>query len=306
MTTYDLIDILPNTLSNQFDFTAVYGDDSFYIFSTEFFVSEIYQHFASRKIRLADNNPTENLIALFNIWKSYRNDTYARRAYALDIDYNPLENYDSTETKEGKDTLTRGTQDQRTHADTDTRTNENTDTRTHADTDMRTHENTDTRTHNDTITTTFNNTDTTNHTGTDTTDRNVYGVNSAEASNADRDTVTHDTTDETTHGGDQDDAHKGTITDAHTGTITDAHTGTITDAHTGTIKDAHTGTITDAHTGTDTTATEYILKRHGNIGVTTSQQMLESDLALLKYDLSLIAVCDFIDRYTIYTGGIDL
>lgn len=50
------------------------------------------------------------------------------------------------------------------------------------------------------------------------------------------------------------------------------------------------------HTGDD--VTNYTLERYGNIGVTTSQQMLASDLDLLKYDIALEAIKEFMDQYT--------
>ena len=43
---------------------------------------------------------------------------------------------------------------------------------------------------------------------------------------------------------------------------------------------AETGTDTNAESGTDTHTRDYTLTRHGNIGVTTSQQMIESERAL--------------------------
>ena len=61
-------------------------------------------------------------------------------------------------------------------------------------------------------------------------------------------------------------------------------------------------TVTNTGSGTDTTQTEYGLKRkevedirvHGNIGVTTSQQMIESEISLrAKYDIYKIISREF-------------
>ena len=61
-------------------------------------------------------------------------------------------------------------------------------------------------------------------------------------------------------------------------------------------------TVTNTGSGTDTTQTEYGLKRkevedirvHGNIGVTTSQQMIESEMSLrAKYDIYKIISREF-------------
>ena len=74
------------------------------------------------------------------------------------------------------------------------------------------------------------------------------------------------------------------------GTDTNTHTGTDTMAHTGYDTSADTGTDTTTHTGTDT------LTRRGNIGVTTSQQMLESELKLRALYNMVIIIYDDIDK----------
>ena len=65
---------------------------------------------------------------------------------------------------------------------------------------------------------------------------------------------------------------------------------------------SYNSTVTNTGSGTDTTQTEYGLKRkevedvrvHGNIGVTTSQQMIESELSLrAKYDIYKIIAREF-------------
>ena len=297
MTAYKIGDVLDDmTLTNQFDFSASYVDKgsnphTFTIFDTTFFANEVKRQFYDRKINLSKLAPDTDLVTLFGIWKGSRADAYARRAYALSIKYEPLDNYDRTETREGSSETTHGETITTTHADTDTRTHANNDTRTNANNDTTTYANTDTTTHNNTDETTFD--------GSETTEKGLYGVNSV--TDVDSDTETKSFTDRTDTV-----AHTGTIADAHTGTVTDAHTGTITDAHTGTITDAHTGTITDAHSGKDSTEDGYTLRAYGNIGVTTSAAMLQEDKGLLSYDLALIAVCDFVDRYTYYSAGLSL
>ena len=80
----------------------------------------------------------------------------------------------------------------------------------------------------------------------------------------------------------------GTITDGKSGTETTTHSGTITDGKTGTEQTSHTGTITHSFEET----------KHGNLGVTTSQQMLESEIELrLKYKLRPLIVKAFLDEY---------
>ena len=244
-----IIEALPETITNQFDFTAVYHKDantdiSFTVFNSDFFVTELYQHFSDRNILLDEDNPDTALVSLFGIWKASRADVYARRMYALSINYDPLNNYDRTETKSGSSSVVHGE--------------------------------TVTRTHNDTSTESYNNYKETNtKTGNVTTADGLYGVNSVTAVNSDTSTETYNN-------------------------VKDEN------AITGSKSDAHTGTIADAHTGTDSTTDGYTLTAKGNIGVTTSAAMLSEDLDLLKHDIALTAVCDFIDRYTWVLEGLSL
>lgn len=49
-------------------------------------------------------------------------------------------------------------------------------------------------------------------------------------------------------------------------------------------------------------ANEHYMKRSGNIGVTTTQQMAESEIELRKHDLLLEFVTRFIERHCYYAG----
>lgn len=94
-------------------------------------------------------------------------------------------------------------------------------------------------------------TKTTNGTGTTSTDSQtgIFGFNSAESNPS------------------------GTIDGNQTDTITDR-----TETETGTDTSTQSGTITDTESGKET------IERSGNIGVTTSQQMLQSEFEVRKYD----------------------
>lgn len=83
-------------------------------------------------------------------------------------------------------------------------------------------------------------------------------------------------------------------------------TGTIKDQHGQTLNgltNEKTGKETTAHTGTD--EDEYTLVKYGNLGVTTSQQMLESDLDLIRRDLVMDGIREFIDRFTYFSLEVD-
>lgn len=87
-----------------------------------------------------------------------------------------------------------------------------------------------------------------------------------------------------------------------TGGQTATATGTNTLTRTGTEQttfnttETDTGTQTDVDTGSDTHTRNYTLTRSGNIGVTTSQQMIESERNLWKWNFFRDVVFPDIDR----------
>ena len=119
----------------------------------------------------------------------------------------------------------------------------------------------------------------------------------------------HNTENETTSFTNRIDTDAGTSANAKTGTETtsftgrtDTDAGTSANAKTGTdtltynTTDADTGTQTDAQTGSDTATRNYRLTRSGNIGVTTSQQMIESERALWLWNFFYKIVFPDVDR----------
>ena len=236
-----------------------------------------------------------------------------RKLYdALRIQYNPLENYSMLEvrTPDLTDERTPDLTDTKTLDLTDERTADLTNERTADLTDEKTLDLTDERTpdltHNEDTDDVKGNTINSNATS------KIYGYNSTTANpstenegsqtttshkvNTDTgtDTTTHTGTDTTTHTGTDTVTDTGTDTDTHTGTDTTTHTGTDTMTETGTDTQTHTGTDTVVRTGTETTThtgTE-TLSRAGNIGVTTSQQMLQSEFEVRKIDLTDIIYND--------------
>lgn len=86
----------------------------------------------------------------------------------------------------------------------------------------------------------------------------------------------------------------GKQTGKQTGTNTVAKTGT--DTMTYNTSDTDTGTQTLADSGSDTRTRNYTLKRSGNIGVTTSQQMLQSERELWMWSYFNDVVFPDVDR----------
>ena len=136
-------------------------------------------------------------------------------------------------------------------------------------TDYLTDDHTTTRTHTDTITRTHNDTLTTTHGAGSTNTHSVYGFNSSTEAPADKDITTTN----------------GTDSDAHTGTVTDAHTGSITDKDTGTRKHdtSDSGTVTTTRTG--------------NIGVTSTQSLIQEQREVVKLNIIDVIIKDFADRF---------
>ena len=152
----------------------------------------------------------------------------------------------------------------------------------------------------DETTTTATGTNTVTKTGTDTTTYNTQDTETGTQTNqkAGTETKTYNTEDADT--GTQITRKSGTETktynteDADTGTQTIRKTGTDTTTYNTTESDR--GTQTNAETGTDSHTRNYELTRSGNIGVTTSQQMIEAERQLLMWDYFHTVVFPDIDR----------
>lgn len=205
---------------------------------------------------LTDNSKTMLAMSIFSIYSN----KWIRLYRILSLEYEPIENYNMTETEKT------------------TSTNENTDTITTNTTNSNdvTETNTGTNTANDSENTTGKNTITDSRTIAEnnnvTNNNSLYGFNSVSGVNADSQngTETRDTTDNNTHNDDL----KCTRTNEHTENI---NTSKVT-AQKNDIKDVKDGTHTENGTQDRT------LARHGNIGVTTSQQMLNSEIELWQWD----------------------
>lgn len=210
---------------------------------------------------IVENNFTENsktmlAMSIFSIYSNKWNKLYR----VLSLEYEPIENYNMIETENA------------------TSTNENTDTITTNTTNSNdiTETNTGTNTANDSENTTGKNAITDSRTVTEnnnvTNNNSLYGFNSTSGVNSDSQNGTEkrNLTDSNTHNDDL----KGTRTNEHSENI---NTSKVT-AQKNDIKDVKDGTHTENGTQNRT------LTRHGNIGVTTSQQMLNSEIELWQWD----------------------
>lgn len=365
--------ILKNDNTTTYTFAVTYTDledvtHNYNVFTDAQFRQIVKQMFGSRTYNDWEDETTEaqcraDFAASFLAWKSTRADTYARRMYALDVKFNPLENYRSHEEREGsfthgesvelsfedrKDTRQDDTYTERTydgyqeHTTDDSfvehsYTNYKETTKDDSYVERSYDQFKETTKDDSTLTRSYNQYKESTQFGAQTTTNKISAddsssfVNSAQTENAqhtDDKTTTGSYTDE--HGYDSignEKATTGSYKDQNgfdtlgneksiTGSYKDQHGqsqfGRIT-AYDGSYKDEHgftagdvlekSGTETTAHTGTDTDG--YTLERYGNIGVTTSQQMLASDLDLLRYDITMTAIREFISGYTYLSCEVD-
>ena len=207
------------------------------------------------------------------LWFNSHHFLFSHAVALWNATYNPIENYDRTETETIEST----------------RTGERGNTDTHSGTDATT------------TTGTRNNSDA--HSGTDTTTRNltdstitnretgIAGFNSSAYSDANSE-------DETS-----------TITKTGTEALQHGETITTTETTGGTESLAHGHTIVSSGTDSEDSEVTRNSRIHGNIGVTTAQQMIEAELELANrfwiydYIASAFESDNFITVYRAYYDG---
>lgn len=243
---------------------------------------------------------------------------FDRTMEALMSEYDPIENYnrfeDWTRTPDLTDTDQKTGQDSTAHSGNDSLVHTGTDTVADTGKDTTTHSGKDTTDHSGKDTTDNSGTDSTLHTFTNyketvteaggkTTEEQVsafdsgtyqaskktietYGDPSTRTTEkaitgSNTDALTHGHKEELTHG------HKEELTHGHKEELEHGHTETTTRGTTDTqnfnSSEATTygSTVTGRHTGTE----KYTAHLHGNIGVTTTQQMITQEIELRKYDV---------------------
>lgn len=275
----------------------------------------------------------------WNEFHDLHDDTAWRLYQAFAAEYKPLENYSMTETGSDSRTSSRTVQDERTnaidesltrtgtikHEGTSGATTEESATRTDDLTSELKRTGTVGVTAQDTGKTTDSTKVTTTNTGTQSNETSATATNSVSAydsadfSNRDKqtntgtDTRTDNLTSISTNSGDIDTTASSTATTTNntsdqtknTGTQTNAASGTMT----GTTSDTQTNDTTDTTNRTETVTGEttdsgtdnlqHTLTRSGNIGVTTSQQMLTSEVYLrARNNLVHYIVELFVSQYT--------
>ena len=231
------------------------------------------------------------------VQKWYR--TFEKWVTALNIDYDPLYNYDRTE--EWTDTHTGTVTDAGSGTTSDSRSISRSGTNEVSTTDGSTTNNTRT----DNLTETTNGTGSTETNGThsgnhsDDTTTKVSAYDSADFANRDQviGSGTDGSTDQTVTETESENTRRntGTVTDAETRTGTSSTEGehaeseSLQGSGSSSSNNLRTNNLTDHHTA----------RIFGNIGVTTSQQMLQSELELAKWNLYEHITDLFLQEFTI-------
>lgn len=220
-------------------------------------------------------------------------DIWEKEYATLSYEYDPIENYSMIEQMTNDTNVT-------TYGKRDTMTDDLTHTKTGTEqvapltSELTTDNLSSARTVNLTDGNTKSLTDERTANLTDTTNVSTYGFNSATAVPTDSTNETHTGTDTTTHMGTDNTTHTGTDTTANTGTRTVARSGTDTTTYNTTDKD--TGTRGNVSSGSDQSVRNYTLTRSGNIGVTTSQQMIQSERDLDMWNFFYSVVFPSVDK----------
>lgn len=267
---YSEIETNPDMFEFLVNYSVPEGSDiQIQIYEGYYFLTTLYSLFANRLCMVDKDNAGAFFYDLYDNWRTTRNREYAKFAYALQQNYNPIQNYDMLEVM---------TDDVTVHE------RETTDTQTTTPYDKE--ETTHTPFTKETMETTPYNSETTTTTPEDTTTNSKSSFNSA----------TLNDTDKTTRGGQ--------ITEVleKDGTEKIERTFEGTEKHT--LKKTGTEEIETAHTGADTDTRNYTLTRAGNLGVQTAADMLEKEYNLLKEDLAFRALSEFFDKYTFYAEGV--
>lgn len=212
----------------------------------------------------------------------------------FDYNYSPIENVDRYETE--------------TTAGTESGTNSNTKTNNLSNSTQygrtETNSGTDTTTFGHVVT--ESGTDTIRRTGNDTLEKDGSIINTTEKAGYNApNTYTNDTKNtETYNNYSEDNVHA--TSDATTFGHTDTNSGADSLQHghivtnSGTDTERQTGTVTDAGTTSGSSSTERTLHTHGNIGVTTNNQLIEAEIEMRKLSLAEMIIDDIINEYTYY------
>ena len=223
---------------------------------------------------------------IIGVWSKKELPTWNRIYAAAQAEYNPIENYDRQETSSDTSTASRQ------HSGTDTTTNTGTDTVTNSGKDTTQLSGTDTSS------TTLDNdvsrggTDATRYSGSDVITNRVAGFDSNTLVNKEDSTTAYGKVESITHG--ETIATDETVT----GSLTHGQKSELTHGHVEATQHGLTQAMQHGEKIEDSTSNSHTSRIRGNIGVTTSQQMLEQELEVApKLNITNYIVDSFKNRF---------
>lgn len=236
-------------------------------------------------------------------WSKKELEVWTKLYETTKYEYDPIYNYDRTEEES---ITTAGTnqasgQDSRTGSGSDSSTTQNSGSDSTNHGHVITNSGTDSTTHTGTDTTLHSGTDNTTHSGTGNIMHSVQAYDDQVLQSQSADAETRNFSDNETRN--LSDAESLNLTDETTHGLKETHSGMDSVTYGG--KTTNTGTRSDSDSvtyGRKDTRNETItrtVRAYGNIGVTTTQQMIQSERDIAKFCLSDIIISDFIRRFCI-------
>lgn len=236
-------------------------------------------------------------------WSKKELEVWTKLYETTKYEYNPIYNYDRTEEET---VTTSGTnqasgQDSRTGSGTDSSTVQNSGSDSTAHGHVITNSGTDSTTHTGTDTTLRTGIENVAHSGTGNVMHSVQAYDDQVLQSQSADAETRNFSDNTTRN----------LSDAETLNLTDETTHDLKETHSGTDSVTYGGKTTNTGTRSDSDSVTYgrkdtrnetitrTVRAYGNIGVTTTQQMIQSSRDIAKFCLSDIIISDFIRRFCI-------
>lgn len=100
--TFKIYEVIPENHGTLYDFSGIYtdtegNDHEVTVFTTSYFLDNIFQLFHDRLIDLPEENTSDVFLGVFQNWRDSRKNLYLKQAYAYTLAYNPIENYSSRE-----------------------------------------------------------------------------------------------------------------------------------------------------------------------------------------------------------------
>ena len=236
-------------------------------------------------------------------WSKKELDVWTKLYETTQYEYNPIYNYDRTEEET---VTTSGTnqasgQDSRSGTGTDSSTTQNSGSDSTNHGHVITNSGSDSTTHTGTDTTLHTGTENTGHTGTGNVMHSVQAYDDQVLQSQSSDSETRNFSDNTTRN----------LSDAETLNLTDETTHGLKETHSGTDSVTYGGKTTNSGSRSESDSVTYgrkdtrnetitrTVRAYGNIGVTTTQQMIQSSRDIAKFCLSDIIISDFIRRFCI-------